>query len=222
MRPTRWSSTSAEQGSSLPTDKYRLTLLGNGSQVLRKSPGPGPRRREYRQRQSRRGPAPAPLGRRLPGRQLLRQLHHQHDAPDRDPRQLQAGAGQRHQYRRRLRHHHDAAQLRRLDHRAQPGARPAGRPDRDLDIGMATSDGVYFADSPNIPADIFAVSPQQCRHGPHRRQRQFHRDVGSTRRFRAGHGHRPCRLALQRRRQRTARAVCRRARSAGTTWPGSA
>ena len=92
-------------GLTLKTDAYRLILVGSGSQVIASPQGialDGENTDPKSVDDPNNPQLAAPLGRRLPRRQLLRQLHHQHHAPVGHPGNLQAGAGERHQHRRRL------------------------------------------------------------------------------------------------------------------------
>ena len=59
----------------LANDVYRIHLLGSGANVLRDPQGARARRREHAQRRSEQPAAGVALGRRLPGRQLLPELH---------------------------------------------------------------------------------------------------------------------------------------------------
>ena len=120
-------------GLTLPTDAYRLIVQGSGSQVLSSPQGialDGENLTNNNDPNSGVQLA-APLRRRLSGRQLLRQLHHQHHAPDRHQGNIPARSHQRQQYRGRLRHLHELAELYRVNHRAQSRACASGRPDRD-------------------------------------------------------------------------------------------
>ena len=84
----------------LKTDAYQLILIGSGSQVIASPQGialSGANLSDNDDPNNRHATS-APLRKRLPRRQFLRQLHHQHHAPDRDLQHLHAGACQRHQH----------------------------------------------------------------------------------------------------------------------------
>ena len=95
----------AAAGLTLGTDAYQITLFGSGSPVITNPQGVASGRREHGRRQPDRAPTGASLGQRLPGRQLLRLVHHQHHAARGPGRLAHAGPGQRHQHRRRQHHH---------------------------------------------------------------------------------------------------------------------
>ncbi len=99
----------AAAGLTLTTDAYQIELFGSGSPVHHQPAGHRPGRRKHGRRQPDRRRAGAAFGQRLPRRQLLRLVHHQHHAAFGSCRLAQARSGQRHQHRRRQHHLDDAA-----------------------------------------------------------------------------------------------------------------
>ena len=70
----------AAAGLTLGTDAYQITLFGSGSPVITNLQGVALDGENTVWRPANRGPTGAPFGQRLPRRQLLRLVHHQHDA----------------------------------------------------------------------------------------------------------------------------------------------
>ncbi len=114
----------------------------------------------------------APLGQRLPRRQFLRLVHHQHHAAFGPGRLAQDGPRQRHQHRRRQHHHDRPAHLRR-QRSASPThnwcrwpARPRSSTSASRSInGVLTT---YF-DPTQLPSNLSQprpVHPPQRRHRP--------------------------------------------------------
>ncbi len=200
----------------------RSTLFGSGSPVItnpqgialdgENTVGDSPDRR----------PAATAFGQRLPRRQLLRLVHHQHDAAVGPGRLAQARPGQRHQHRRR-RHH-------LVDHRRPSTARsasptpqlvPLAGQTAILDIGIAVLDQRRADDL--LRPDPASRQPRQlCRSTSGRTQAPASSGAGGAFQVTVGidaantglvtEHHAPARPArhLQRRARRPALAAARR------------
>ena len=207
-----------QPGLTLPTDAYRLILLGSGSHGPPQPAGHRPRRREHRQRTTRTGRQLAlPSGDGFPGGNFYDTFIINTTPPRSSPGTFQLDPGQRHQHRRRLRH--QLATRRASSARSPSPTRPscplAGQT-AIVDVGIAVQDAngtiaIYF-DPATRPASF------QCRtSGPNAgtgltdANGNFTVTVGSRRGgHRAGHQHHPAaRLALQRRIERPADPAAR-------------
>ncbi len=120
-------------------------------------------RREHGRRHLDRGATAAPLRQRLPRRQLLRLVHHQHHAARGPARLAQDGPGQRYQHRRRQHHHVDPAHVRRHRQRAQsqtgarwPARRPSSTSASTVVNGVSTT--FFDAPAPRTPATSLSSS----------------------------------------------------------------
>ena len=159
----------AASGLTLKTDAYQLILVGSGSQVIASPQGIAldGENTDPKQLDDPNNPQLAlPSGDGYPGGNFYDNFIINTTPPSVTSGHLQAGPGERHQHRRRLRHLLHAAQLRGDDHRAQPGPGAPERPDGDRRHRHRLAGNRLlrrFVEHSRHPA---AVHPRERRHRP--------------------------------------------------------